>query len=140
LRAEARLSSGPDEAPLPSEALPAKAGESQLAFEAWNGMAAEIGLPVARLFTDKRRSAMKLRLRELGGLARWLDLLKTVRETPFLRGESDIGFQCDIDFLLAPRTFNRVLDGFYARLRSKPGKFDDIFALDERLRDVELPE
>lgn len=111
---EARLS----DLPL---ALAAEAPEvARQAFDAWNDLAREIGLPIAQAFTARRQSALKARLAEVGGLEGWGIALAKIRGSPFLRGEtSRDGWKADLDFLLQQKSFTKLMEGSYDRLASR---------------------
>lgn len=92
--------------------------DEELAFEAWNDLAAVIGLPKAMRLNDPRRKALRLRLIECGGLDGWFAALEKIRGSPFLRGENDKGWQANFDFVLQASSFTRLMEGVYDR--SKP--------------------
>lgn len=83
------------------------------ALAIWNEMAKRIGLPVALKMTDDRRRQLRRRLKEHGGIEGWRFACEKVRDSPYLRGENDKGWRADIDFLVSPRKFLRVIEGFY---------------------------
>jgi uncharacterized protein YdaU (DUF1376 family) len=106
-----------EEVPSPSEKVVSEpvAPEILRAFDAWNTLAGELGLPSAHKLTKARKAAIGARLRENDGIDGWTKALTEVRESPFLRGEK--GFHASIDFLCQPSTFQKTLEGNY---RPKP--------------------
>ena len=90
----------------------AAASEIRSAFDEYNLLAERIGLPSAKILTDKRRSGLKARLSECGGLAGWRDALARVEASPFLTGKVK-DFKADLDFLLQPSSFAKLIEGKY---------------------------
>lgn len=84
------------------------------AFDNWNTIASELGLPIARTLTPQRAKHLKARLHEYG-LKGWNEALRNLRELPFCLGESKSGWKADFDFLLQPTSFNKVLEMAYAK-------------------------
>jgi hypothetical protein len=84
------------------------------AFDAWNAVAAECGLPNVKRRTPERRRRLKARLRECGGLSGWVSALDRIRGSAFLRG--DKGEWCaDFDFVVQPKSFTKLVEGAYSR-------------------------
>mgnify|MGYP001809868668 CR=1 FL=1 len=99
--------------PSPSARASKSKGEEQLAFDAYNDLAAEAGLPKAQALNDQRKAKIRQRLGECGGLAGWLDALGKIRGSPFLRGENDRGWKASLDFVLQQSSFTRLMEGSY---------------------------
>ena len=114
--------------------------ESRVEFEAvvesWNRICARDGpgprLPEVLGPTKARRQKFALRCRELArilpeaeavyGIEFWERLFARVRESPFLRGESDSGWQASLDWLLESADHVvRVLEGAYDARASPVG-------------------
>jgi hypothetical protein len=93
----------------------------QEAFGLWNVLAQEIGLPSARLLTDKRERALRQRLAEAGGIDGWKAALEKVRASTFLCGGGGRPWRATLDFLLQQTSFARVLEGAYDD-RGRPGE------------------
>lgn len=84
-----------------------------LALEAFNEVAEQAGWPKARM-NDRRRKAIRRMLAE-HGLEGWRNGLAKARGSPFLCGENDREWRADLDFLLRPQAFTKVLEGSYER-------------------------
>lgn len=91
------------------------------AFDAWNAIAEETSLPVARVLTAARKAGIKSRLADCGGIEEWRMVIAKVRDSPFLRGVNDRGWKADLDFLLQPKSFNRLMDGGYGDRKPSTG-------------------
>lgn len=91
--------------------------EVKVAFDLWNDTAKRCGLIVAESLNDKRRSAIKARLAEVG-LPGWKRALKAVEVAPLCRGlvpgrDGRDPFKAHLDFVLQPSSFAKLLEGFY---------------------------
>lgn len=84
-----------------------------LAFSHWDDLANEVGLKTVQKITSTRRKHMKARLADCGGLDGWKDALQKVRESSFLKGENNRGWQANIDFMLKESSFTRIMEGTY---------------------------
>lgn len=89
--------------------------DPELAFDAYNDLAGEIGLAKAQALTTPRRRKIEQRLNECGGLIGWQDVLAKIRGSPFLRGDNDRGWRADLDFILQASSFTRLMEGAYDR-------------------------
>lgn len=124
---------------IPSRARGAKPkGEEHLAFDAYNDLASELGLAKAQALTDERKTRIRQRLNDCGGLTGWLDALGKIRGSPFLCGDNDRGWKASLDFLLQKASFTRLMEGSYDRSNanrrvqqgSKPSLRDGFAMLD----------
>lgn len=89
------------------------------ALEAYNVVARATGWPEAKRLRDDRRRGLRSALARLGGLGGWADLLARAKASPFLRGdtgrgEGHAGWRPDLDFILKPKSIDRILEGTYA--------------------------
>lgn len=84
------------------------------AVAAWNALARDCDLSRVEKVTPARRSSLRLRLRECGGLNGWHAALEMVRSNPFLLGDGERGWKADFDFMLKAKSFTRLREGVYA--------------------------
>jgi len=103
------------------------------AVRLWNEMAQMCVLPAVKALNAGRRSSLRLRLRECGGLDGWRAALLAVSQSSFLRGGGERRWKADFDFVLQPRHFLKLLEGGYAD-RGKPGG-----SLDWARREMGIP-
>lgn len=87
--------------------------EADEAVEAWNVLAADLGLARVQRLTDERRTKLKARLRDCGGLDGWLVAMGKIRGSPFLRGDNSNGWRADFDFVLQAKSFTKLMEGGY---------------------------
>lgn len=83
--------------------------------EIWNASAKPAGLPCVERLTDKRRAAVRTRLREPGRDESWVRrYVARIAATAFLRGESERGWRADFDWAFRSEdNIARVLEGKY---------------------------
>jgi hypothetical protein len=55
---------------------------------------------------------LRSRIRQ-DGLVAWREALRGVERSRHCRGENDRGWRADIDFVLQPKSFTRLIEGFY---------------------------
>lgn len=91
--------------------IPKQPDQVQEAVAAWNAMAVRAGLSQVQRITPKRRTALKARLRDAGGIAGWNAVLKKVEESDFLCGEK--GWKADFDFVTRQEKFTKIMEGGY---------------------------
>ena len=87
--------------------------ESQQAGDACNSAAGEAGWPQVQKLTPARRSALKARLQDAGGLAGWALALEKARASPHLCGQNDRGWVASFDFLARQSSFTKLMEGSY---------------------------
>jgi len=98
------------------------------AVEAWNALADDIGLPKVQKLTDARRSRLKARLSDCGGLEGWDVALSKIRASSFLskpsRGKHP-NWRPDFDFILTQSKFTKLMEGGYDDPASNPPNPDN---------------
>lgn len=87
--------------------------QSQLAFDAYNEMAKRAGLPVASKLDQKRKSAIKARLKDAKGIEGWMIALSKVEASPHCTGSNDRGWKADLDFVCTESKFVKIMEGSY---------------------------
>jgi hypothetical protein len=95
------------------------ASEVRVAFERYNAIAKECGLPVAKMLTEDRARKIRAKLKA-GGMETWDRVLTEVTRSKFLQGrvqgkDGRKPFKADLEFVLQPKSFNRLNEGFYTR-------------------------
>lgn len=100
---------------------PQAAADIDFAVSTWNDTAKGCGLPRAQNITDKRRKAILLRLKDVGGFDGWCALLEKIRGSPFLRGQNREGWRCDLDWVLKPANLTKIMEGNYDDRKSANG-------------------
>ena len=74
-------------------------------------------LPKVMTISDSRKSAIKARIAE-HGVDKIDAVLENVKNSKFLKGETDNGWKCYFDWIFNPRNFVKILEGNYADTRS----------------------
>jgi len=85
------------------------------AVNRFNTYADRFDLPRCQKITDKRRTHLKARLNDCGGLDGWDAALAHIDRSAFLRGETGRASWrgCHIDFLCMPDRFTKLMEGAY---------------------------
>jgi hypothetical protein len=71
------------------------------------------GLPKVVRLSAEREKKCKALLKEFSEKKFWEDLISDMSKTPFLNGKNERGWRADFDFLLQPKSFNRLIEGYY---------------------------
>ncbi len=98
------------------------------AFHSYNQAAEEIGLPVARSLPPGRRKSLNARFRE-HGVGSWAIVLANIRASDFLQGKNDRRWRPNLDWIIKPENYAKILEGNYAPALSapKPDRSDKVF-------------
>lgn len=97
---------------ISNEITPPNEITEEQVLEAYNAMADMAGLSKARM-TPERRKKIKTFIKR-HPVDDITEAIWAVPKSRFLCGENDRGWKADLDFLLEPKKFNRVLEGSYA--------------------------
>lgn len=88
----------------------------------YNELAARINLPKCQKLTKSRKSKLKARLKDCGGVDGWNSALQKLEASKFCQGENDRGWKADFDFLLQEKSFTKLMEGGY---NHEPNKRSD---------------
>jgi hypothetical protein len=88
-------------------------GEEAAAVSDWHALAEEHDLRKVAKLTKTRRSHLKARLSDCGGLDGWRSALAKIRGSPFMLGKNDRGWKIDFDFLVSESGFTKLMEGKY---------------------------
>jgi hypothetical protein len=80
-------------------------------IEAWNVMASEAGVPKAKMTPERRKKLKTFVKRHPADDI--TEAIWAVPRTPFLRGENPRGWKANIDFMLQPASFTKIIEGTY---------------------------
>lgn len=86
------------------------------AVETFNAIAEKSGWPSVRALTDRRKSALKARIADLGGIEGWRELLTKAAASDFLCGRvvrSGEPFKLKFDWITNPTNAAKVAEGNY---------------------------
>jgi hypothetical protein len=90
-----------------------KKEEAAVALADWQSLCEESGLAKVAKLTASRRSSLKARLSDCGGLDGWRSALAKIRGSPFMLGKNDRGWKIDFDFLVSESGFTKLMEGKY---------------------------
>lgn len=89
------------------------------AVQLYNDLANEFDLPKVMKFSKTRKSKLKARLKDCGGIDGWITALEKIRQSNFLTGDNKQGWKADFDFILQEKSFNKIMEGSYDNRKSK---------------------
>jgi hypothetical protein len=80
--------------------------------EFYNQAARALDLPIARTLTDDRRARLRATFKR-HGIEGWQAALIALSKSGHCQGRNDRGWRADLDFLLQPASFVRLIEGKY---------------------------
>lgn len=95
--------------------------ELEIAVSSWNNLAKECGLATVQKLTDARKSKLRARLKDCGGIDGWQAALKKVRGSPGLLGRASGDWKASFDFVLQECSFTKLMEGTYDGWTGKSG-------------------
>lgn len=95
----------------PSEITCTEGDSVSEAVDLYNALADKVGLARCMKITKQRRSSIRARLKDAGGLEGWRAALERVEASSYLRGGGDRGWRTDIDHLSSERGFTKIMEG-----------------------------
>jgi len=109
------LSNNPPIIPQPSETPNGVSSDSEISpedfVEAWNVMAKDCGLPQAKVTPERRRKIGTLvRRRPIDEIR---EAIWSIPRSEFLCGSGSRGWRANIDFILQPSSFQKLIEGTY---------------------------
>jgi len=117
--------------PLSSESInpdrPIKVTHAREEFseivELWNSAASQHGFPKISRLSEVRKTALRKRLVELGGIEGWQAMLEIIAKSPFLLGENDRGWKISFDFVLRPQKLTALMEGNYSHVSEQKQRY-----------------
>ena len=102
-----------DDAAGGSDIIPLGGGklDSAAVMTGFNDLFAGV-LPRMKVMTPQRRTALRARIRE-NGTESLLEVLRNVKESPFLQGRNSHGWRADFDWIMRPSNYIKILEGNY---------------------------
>jgi len=101
-----------------------------MAFDEWNALAKETGLPAVQNRDDTRRRRLKARLKDCGGIEGWRQALRKIRGSPYLLGKVK-DWRADFDFVVRPDKFSKIMEGGFDDHKKTGGWADLARAADD---------
>ena len=95
-----------------SEQPPAIDDTSQ-AIQHFNAIAATANWPTVQKVTAPRRSALRGRIKDIGGLDNWCEAITRASRSSHLTGNNSRGWTADFDWLAKPANFTKLIEGNY---------------------------
>lgn len=114
----------PSERASPAPSAPAPADNALRVFDAWNKMAAESDLAVARELTPERRSKISQRIKDhRGDVDVLLGAIGKIQASDFCRGRGggDRRWKADLDFMLQRKSLTKLIEGSFDNTIGRDG-------------------
>ena len=92
---------------------PPEKADCRKAMDIWNSMAKRNGLAQAQHLSARRMRLFKAMLAECGGMEGWQAACEKVEASAFLLGENPRSWRADLDFVLKPNSFTKLMEGSY---------------------------
>jgi hypothetical protein len=83
------------------------------AFSLYNETALRCALSQAVSLTPDRKKKIRARISDHGGVVAWKTAMANIERSAFLRGKNDRSWRADLDFVLQPSSFTRLVEGGY---------------------------
>ena len=83
------------------------------AFSLYNETALRCALSQAVSLTPERKKKIRARISDHGGVEAWKTAMANIERSAFLRGKNDRSWRADLDFVLQPSSFTRLVEGGY---------------------------
>jgi len=117
--------------------------ESAEAVANYNKVAKSVGWPSVQKMTPARRSALRMRLKECGGIDGWRQALERAANSNHLTGQNSRGWVASFDFLTNLSSFTKLMEGNYdnrAQItkRNKSSEMATQSFVDENARAAEI--
>jgi len=88
----------------------------------YSALASQTGLPSYRALTNRRRSCILARAKDLiealdfpDPMAGFAELFAKIRAGPHLLGQNDRGWKCDVDWIITESNFLKIMEDKYAQ-------------------------
>lgn len=117
-----------------TQPAPAEPDMLLLALGMWNTFADAHSMPKVQKLTDSRRTKLRQRLKECGGLDGWQHALDLMGQSPFLLGAT--GWHADFDFLMQESKFTKLMEGGYADKQPTKSKSSTRDALQRQMQEA----
>ncbi|EHM01210.1 hypothetical protein HMPREF9946_02214 [Acetobacteraceae bacterium AT-5844] len=115
---------------LPVEQSSREVDPMPAAVDAWNSICGSTNGRCSKL-SDQRRTLLKARMAELGGIEGWVALCHRIAASPFLTGDNDRTWRADLDWCLKASNALKISEGKYDRRASAPKSDDSPWWADE---------
>lgn len=99
---------------------PAAIDEVAQAIQHFNATASQASWPTVQKTSATRRSALKARIKDVGGLEAWCEAITRASTSPHLTGQNNRGWTATFDWLANPANFTKLMEGNYDERTHKP--------------------
>jgi len=93
-----------------------------LIIDLYNQVAQRHDLPIAQKLTNARKSKIRARLKDCGGMDGWKSALEKLERSDFCLGKNNSGWRADLDFILQESSFTKLMEGTYDNTNTATSK------------------
>jgi hypothetical protein len=90
----------------------------QSVVDAWNEKAEKHKMPKVQLLTEPRKTAIKARVADIGGVDNLIEAIERVFLSNFLTGQTDRPFKASFDWATKSSNFIKIVEGNYDNEKS----------------------
>jgi len=94
------------------------------AVEAYNEASMRTGWPKVQIISPARRTAVRARIKDAGGMEGWGIAISKAEASSFLTGRTDRPFTASFDFIIKQENFTKIMEGNYDDRTSAPRTAD----------------
>lgn len=103
------------------EKAPPAIDEIAQGIQHFNAIAEGCNWPKVQKATAPRRSALRGRIKDVGGLDAWCEAITRASKSPHLTGNNNRGWTATFDWLANPANFTKLMEGNYDERTSRNG-------------------
>lgn len=108
----------------------------------FNSIAGDCGWPSVKKMSTARKSALKIRIKDIGGYDNWKEAIIKASNSPHLIGNNNRGWNADFDWLHKDANFTKLIEGNYDTKGKSNGQqkanINDIGDWAERAASIDL--
>lgn len=90
------------------------------AVQAFNDAAERAGWPQIDVLNNNRPRMLKARLREVGGVDGWVEVIRKASASDYLQGNTEHRFRLTFDWFVKSEFFTKVREGNYDNKAASP--------------------
>ena len=110
----------------------------RLALDVFSSAASRAGWPQVRTMTAARKSALKARITDAGGIDGWTAAIRRAEASDFLCGRTPKAFTLTFDFLVTAGNFAKLTEGNYDNRKKETPHLRPVYSDEEYQRREEL--
>ena len=122
MKQQCNVSVTPPETETETETETERGCDFDLIIDLYNQVAQRHDLPIAQKLTNARKSKIRARLKDCGGMDGWKSALEKLERSDFCLGKNNSGWRADLDFILQESSFTKLMEGTYDNTNTATSK------------------